>query len=224
MFVEQEQIRPDPNFALHQSGVHSVVNCVFSAQAKFESVVLPVLARLDERLVDTPELTFRQFVDDVDSLGHERYAAEVLNNRQRLSRRLKVEVCYDVASFFVERGYETQGDFQLPANPDTDMAKAKQAKLEQLILVDLVTEIRGIGSVLAQYLMWLLGDERHVKPDTVLTRLLSRVGEHPLRLGHPDDMALIRQSISAVAVDIGTTPARLDNALWRYESTGGRTR
>lgn len=217
-FVQEKNIKPDPAFALHPSGVHSVVNCVFSAQVRFGSVVEPLLKRLGERLPDTPDLTFDAFITDVDKLGFQRYAEEVLT-RHRLARKLKVEVAYCTAKFFVRREYQIQAQFQLPSDLESQQGKAKVAELEKLILEDLVTEVHGIGPVLARYLMWLLGDERHVKPDTLLTRLLSRVSGQELRYGHSEDMEAIRQTITTVAAERGTTPARLDNALWRYEST-----
>ncbi|WP_119673642.1 hypothetical protein [Deinococcus sp. RM] len=208
MFVQTHGIKVDPEFSLHASGVHSVVNCVFSAQARFDVVVLPLLKRLDDRLPDVPELTFQAFVDDVDSLGTQAYAEDVLRNRQRLARRLKVEVARDVAAFFVRHGIQTVGDFQ----------RLDDEAAEQLVLVDLVQEVRGIGPTLAHYLLWLLGREDHVKVDSLLTRLFARIGDWQPRLGHEADRVRITEAVRAVAAELGTTPARLDNALWQFES------
>ncbi|MFK7602245.1 hypothetical protein ACI3L1_08550 [Deinococcus sp. SM5_A1] len=217
-FVKQENIKPDPNFELPRSGVHAVVNCVFSAQVKFELIVVPLLARLEERLPDRPELTFGQFTADVDKLGFQKYSEKVLT-RHKLARKLKVEVAYCAAKFFVEKGYQVQAQFQLPNDLESEEGKTNEQKIESLILNELVTNVHGVGPVLARYLMWLLGDERHVKPDTLLTRLCARVSGQDLRYGNARDMDSIRQAITAVAQEIETTPARLDNALWRHEST-----
>ncbi len=207
-FIQTHGIRVDPEFSLHASGVHSVVNCVFSAQARFDVVVLPLLKRLNDRLPDVPELTFQAFVDDVDSMGTEAYAEDVVRNRQRLSRRLKVEVARDVAAFFVRHGVQTVGDFR----------RLDDEAAEQMVLVELVQEVRGIGPTLAHYLLWLLGREDHVKVDSLLTRLFARVGDWQPRMGNDADRARITAAIRGVATDLGTTPARLDNALWQFES------
>lgn len=217
-FVQQENIQPDPNFELPKSGVHAVVDCVFSAQVKFVPIVVPLLARLSKRLPDTSELKFSEFIADVNQLGYQRYAEEVLT-RHRLARKLKVEVAYVTAKFFVDRGYETQAQFQLPSDLKSKVGKAKEEEIQALILNDLVAKVHGIGPVLARYLMWLLGDERHVKPDTLLTRLLARISGQALIYGRAEDMERIKLAITAVAKEMETTPARLDNALWIYEST-----
>lgn len=77
-----------------------------------------------------------------------------------------------------------------------------------------------MGPVLGRYLLLLLGLEQYVKPDTLLSRLLGRIGGWQPTLGNARDRALIQDAISGVAAELGTTPAWLDNALWFYESTG----
>ncbi|MFC3833925.1 MULTISPECIES: hypothetical protein [Deinococcus] len=210
-FVKTQNIEVDPDFSLHHSGVHSVVNCVFSAQARFKTVVEPLLNRLHADLPDIPELTFSEFILRVDAVGSERYASDVLKNRQKLSGRLKVEVARDVADFFVRHRVQTTADFQCL---DDDAA-------ETLMLRDLAPEVRGIGPTLAHYLLWLMGREDHVKVDSMLIRLFSRLDDHPLRLGHEGDRQRVTRAIREVAMQLDTTPARLDNALWQHESRGG---
>jgi len=161
-----------------------------------------------------PDLKFSAFLESVGlALTPERleeYASGTMRTRQKISGRLKVEVAYDVAQFFVRRGFETRADL-------LDMG---EERLEALVLTDLVGEVRGIGPVLGRYLLLLLGLERHVKPDTLLTRLLGRIGGWSPRPGHEADMRLIQEVVTVVADELGTTPALLDHALWLYESTG----
>jgi len=165
-------------------------------------------------LKDVPALSFSAFLNSVGAAPTperlEVYASETMQTRQKISGRLKVEVAYDVCQFFVRRGLETRADL---------LALGEEI-LEPLVLTDLVSEVRGIGPVLGRYLLLLLGLEKHVKPDTLLTRLLGRVGGWTPRSGHEGDMRLIRQVVTDVAGELGTTPALLDHALWTYESTG----
>lgn len=219
-YVHDQAIRPDPNYFYWHSGVYIVIDCVFSAQAKYENMVLPILReRLPQRagLLDEPDLTFSRFIESVDRIAStderfERYAGEVLGNRQKIGRRLKAQIAYEVCRFFVQRDLQTMAD--LKAVPDD--------ALDTMILDDLVGGVYGIGPVLARYLMLLIGREDHVKPDTMLVRLFGRLGDWKPRLGHHDDMERIRTAITQVANEIGTTPARLDNALWFAESTRAR--
>lgn len=215
-FVQAEQITPDPAYVHWNSGLYSVLDCVYSSQARYAQVVLPLLQErfpVATGLKDAPDLLFSAFLDSVGAaLTPERleaYATETMRTRQKIAGRLKVEVAYDVCQFFVRRGFETRADL---------LALGEEV-LEPLVLTDLVREVRGIGPVLARYLLLLLGLERHVKPDTLLTRLLGRIGGWLPRAGHEGDMNLIREVVSAVADELGTTPALLDQALWLYEST-----
>lgn len=198
-----------------------MVDCVFSSQARF-SVVKNALDRLSKHLPDKPTLTFSEFSQDVRTLGEGRYASAILT-RHRIGHRpgkLKVEVARNVADFFTARGYQTRNDFQLPADIHSEAAKEKTCELERLVLTELVKHVYGIGPVLGRYLLMLLGDERHVKPDTLLVRLLSEIGGKSLRYAHSEDMELVRHAVTAIATEMETTPARLDNALWQYESSG----
>lgn len=220
-FVQTHQIVPDPEFKVYASGVYAVVDCVFSSQARF-GVVRNALRRLSERLPDTPTLSFNEFLWDVQCMGEEDYASVILT-RQRIGHspsKLKVKVACDVAAFFAERGHQTKADFRLPSDPSSGESKRETEVLEKLVLIDLVERRYGVGPVLGRYLLMLLSDERHVKPDTLLVRLLSEVGGQPLRNGHAEDMELIRHAVTAIATEMKTTPARLDNALWQYESSG----
>jgi hypothetical protein len=138
----------------------------------------------------------------------ERYANEVVLNKQKISNRRKTEICYDVCHFFVQRGFETKSDLQVLSS----------AALQKLILDDLQQSIRGIGSTLAKYLMMLVGDESHIKPDTMILRFFSRLSLWQPRSSSDQDAEIIRQIIASVALNHDTTPARLDHAIWLFES------
>jgi hypothetical protein len=201
-----------------KSGVYAVVDCVFSAQAKYDSMVLPILQkRLPSRpnLQDQPELQFSAFLQDVDSFGvdkFERYASEVVLNKQKISNRRKTEICYEACYFFVQKGLETKGDIQA----------MKVEALQKLVLDDLQQSIRGIGPTLARYLLMLVGDESHIKPDTMILRFFSRLTAWQPRSSSDQDSEIIRGVIASVALQHSTTPARLDHAIWLFESTSSK--
>jgi hypothetical protein len=228
-FVRTESIVPTATTLHWRSGVYAVLDCVYSSMAKFEEVVLPTLKRFGERsgLQDVPELKFSAFIKDVDERfpgpeGFDTYAKTVMGNRQRLSGRSKVEVAYEVCRFFASRKHETVGSLRSlpPGEPET------LGELECLVLHRMMASgpahIRGIGVALGPYLLMSLGVETYVKPDTLLLRLLGRIGGWQPRAGHPGDLTLIRAVVTAVAQELNSTPARLDNALWQYERERAR--
>ncbi|GAA4012783.1 hypothetical protein GCM10022631_25620 [Deinococcus rubellus] len=233
-FIDQQQIQPDPQFSHWNSGVYAVLDCVFSALAKYDTVVLPTLKRFGENtgLVDEPGLTFSAFLQDVERFPEEdrfkTYASDMMKNSQVLSGRTKVEVAYEVCKVFKRHGYNTKADLlALPKGKPADPEAGTPVTLgvaEQLVLEGIVNgippedKVRGIGAALGPYLLMSLGFEDYVKPDTLLLRLMGRIGGWQPRAGHPGDVALIQDVITQVARSKGTTPARLDNALWRYES------
>ncbi len=85
----ETDIKMSSEYLEWHSGVYAVVDCVFSAQAKYNSMVLPILQKrlpLRSNLQDDPELKFSAFLQDIDSSGidkFERYADEVVLNKQK---------------------------------------------------------------------------------------------------------------------------------------------
>lgn len=237
-FLERTGVQPYPRFTeeAHPSGVYAVLNCVFSAQANFERVVLPALRRFgpNSGLHDTPNLRFSDFVQYVqggqavpDETRYREVAEQAFNYRGVLSGRLKVQVAYDVCQFFIAHGLETRQDVQaLPQGaPYTCEHPGTPGRLEELVMHGLVnnqppgSKVRGMGLALGAYLMICLGNESYVKPDSLLLRLMGEIGGWSPRAGNEADFTLIRQAVSCVAAQKNATPASLDNALWRFEST-----
>lgn len=218
-FVDEHNIHPDPTFEPYKSGVYAVVDCVFSSQTKYTTVT-NAIERLNKRLLDQPELTFSQFLADVEQFGPERYKAKVLT-KQVLAKRPKLDVVCEVAQFFIARGIETKADLHARYPIDAvDRLGEEASQLEHLILDDLVTSVRGIGPVLASYLLVLMGYENYVKSDTQLTKLMNGLSLTPLSSDNPQNRQEILEAIRIVAKQLGITAYRLDNALWKFESGG----
>lgn len=203
----------DMEYTLWQSGVYSLVDCIFSSQARYFATVVPMLERrLHARpgLQDDPQLTFSAFLADVDSFGTdkiERYAREVLT-RQVLAGRRKVIVCYEAAQFFVERGLETIADFRAL---DT-------VAQERLILEDLRSQVRGFGEALSRYLLMRLGSPDHIKPDVMMVRFFTRLSDWTPRVSDNKDAEVMREVLRAVAPQFSLSIAQLDGAIWLHES------
>ncbi len=96
--------------------------------------------------------------------------------------------------------------------------------LEEMIRPGADDKIKGMGPALGAYLLMNLGDEEHVKVDTMIQRVFTKPDFWKPRAGHLVDDALIRDAVTCVARQMNTTPLRLDNALWRHESDVARKR
>lgn len=207
----------DPSPVYWESGVYSIVDCVFSSQTRHEAVVLPMLReRLAARsqMEDHVSLRCSDFLADIDSIELNRednrfdaYGKAVLN-LQVLGGRRKVEVCYEIASFFADRSLETM----------TDMQRLGERELLSLILGPLQKKVRGIGPALARYLAILLGVESETQPDVMVLRVIRGLSDWQPRLTEKMDMEMVKAVLEHVAMDRDTTPARLENALWRHAS------
>jgi hypothetical protein len=200
-----------PSWEARMSGVYSVVECIYRVRSHYEYVVQPMLRRLSARpgLGDCPCLKFSMFLADIERFGPDKfgsYADHVLT-RNKLAGRLKVEICHDVCKFFVDRNIETIADMH-DANVD----------LEKLILEDLQIEVRGIGVSLSHQLLSQLGYEDHINLDSMIVRFWSRMNIWTPRVSRPADHDIVLDTFRRVAARMGTTPARLENAIWRYET------
>lgn len=194
-----------------KSGVYSILDTVFSARAKYGTMVKPMLNRLNTRpaMSDVASRTFSDFIMDVDACGadkFENYASRYLN-RQQIGGRLKVQVVYDVAFFFKIRSIETMQDL-----------RSQESKLETLVTVDLQSNISGIGPALSNYFLILLGDESKIKLDVMLLRFWQRLAGPPIDPSSPADYAFATCVFKIVAAQMATTPARLEKAIWSFES------
>lgn len=217
-----------------RSGVYAVLDCVFSSQTRFETVER-VLQRFGDStgLTDEPWLTFSAFLDvmrggESGRPSPERFkavAVEVFKNEQKIARRLKVEVAYDVCLFFAERGLETKQNLRsLPRGVSfTCDHPGTPGELERLVMNHIVNgqpgsgKVHGMGIALGAYLLICLGDTTFVKPDTLLLRSVGRIGGWQPRASNVSDFVLMRQAISCAADELGIVPAHLDHLLWKEE-------
>jgi len=203
----------DENYWTWESGVYGVVDCMYSLRANYESVVLPMLReRLPARpgMQDTPDLSFSDFMRDVDRFEPDKwdgYGSAVLN-LQVISGRRKVEICYEIAQSLRDLGYETRADL---------LAIGEEA-LVDLCRGPLRNAIHGFGEAACRYLPLLFGVESQIKPDTMIIRFFGGLSSWSPRMGNVRDIELIERVITRASADIHTTPARLDNAIWRHMS------
>ncbi len=121
---------------------------------------------------------------------------------------LKAEAVHRFATELLDSGVNTYGDLR-------DRGKLKLAERK-------VREIRGQASGLSfKYFLMLTGDEDYVKPDRHVRRFVNDALGLDWRHLISEERAeeLVREAAFTLKSDFpGLTPARLDLAIWNYQS------
>jgi len=180
-----------------------LIDCVYSLRAKYFAVTVPVVQRYANRYLhgnkyaEGPSLT--EFAKEIEATGFEGFAAGVLNNRQKLSGRLKSQVTYDVAKSLLSLGIQSKEDFAQYPNPR--------------LLEYVISGVRGIGPAGLNYLFMLAGDPNRCKPDTHIHQAI-RDG-----IGHDVSDAECQIIFSDAVKELRTdypdlTVRRLDGLIW----------
>lgn len=194
-----------------------VLDAVFSIGARYGTTVrtcetyarhagITTLDRGDGPIGTSAEQPLEALVAEVQAVGDDRFAAEVLANRQRTSSRggvLKAEAARRYAEALVRAGVHRYSDVEALLDD-----AARLAALEE--------ELRrvpgnGTGDVRLGYLWMLVGHDRMIKPDRMVLRWLARV------LGRAVSVAEARTLLEGAALELGCTPWELDHAVWNAE-------
>lgn len=156
------------------------------------------------QVISTPhEERLDRFVEEVEKVGVESFAAEVLHNRQRTSTRSgirKAEASLRYARVLLEAGVSDLGDAAALLVDDARLTKV-EAELARV-------PGHGAHGVRMGYLWMLVGDDHRVKPDRMVLRWLADV------LAAPVPVVQARTLLERAAADIGCTPWALDHAIW----------
>ncbi len=150
----------DLNGALYAETYYSLpiclIGCVYSLRAKYFLVCVPVVKRYAFAYMGTncqsASDTLSDFVKHIDEAGGcGEFAEKVLKNKQKLSGRLKTEICYELAQNLLALNINTLEDFR--NFPNT------------AILENAIKMVKGIGQAGLNYLFMLAGDPNRCKPD-----------------------------------------------------------
>jgi hypothetical protein len=196
-----------------------VLDAVFSIGARYTTTVRACeryagAARLDPLdAADSPavigteaEQPLSAFVAAVSAAGVERFAQDVLHNRQRTSSRggvLKAAAALRYAQILVDGGVEQYRDVPALFADEPRMAA----------LAERLREVPGNGTsdVRLGYLWMLLGDDDAIKPDRMVLRWLETV------LSRAPSAHEARALLAEAAASVGCTPWELDHAVWQAQ-------
>lgn len=206
----QPQIDEDD---LYQNLPLCITDAVFSINAKYQSTLqvtkrLATYAKYPYLLKQGgEEPTVKEFLVYFDTLGVERMAQEVFQNRQRTSTSngiLKAEAVERFARVLVAHGVNQRKDV---ANADAHAIKAD------------ITEIPGQRSGISlRYFYMLVGDYSQVKPDRHIMNFVIAA------IGRTLDVATCHDAIVALCEQLQSRyshlkPRTLDARIWTYQRT-----
>lgn len=141
---------------LYKSLSVCILDCIYSLRAKYFSVTVPVVERYASKFMNYDRFsegdTLENFMKNIDSFGNSVYMVEkLLLNKQKIGKRLKIDICYELASKLLELGINNIEDFRNYESTEN---------LEKVIL-----SVKGVGNAALNYLFMLAGDPDRCKPD-----------------------------------------------------------
>lgn len=190
-----------------------VIDCVYSLRAQYFSTTVPVIKRYAEKYMngdmyaDNDKLT--DLIKHIDEAGGcEAFANDILKNRQKLSFRLKSEICYELADKLSSLlNINTVEEFRNYNNID---------KLDSVM-----RSIKGIGDAAINYMFMLAGDPNKCKPDIHIHNCVKLVlGEY---LSNEECQELFTEAVSELkGIYPGLTVRSLDYLIWNKYQVGNK--
>ncbi len=133
-----------------------IIDCFYSLRAKYFAVTVPVVERYAKVFMNNDKfvsnINCKDLIAHIDSAGgYENFANTILNNRQKISKKFKSEICYEVAQKLLQLNINTINDFKNYENTN--------------LLEKSLYSIKGVGAAGVNYLFMLAGDQNRCKPD-----------------------------------------------------------
>lgn len=190
---------------------HSIPICIlddiYSLQSKYETITFPTIKRYADFFLDgnlyTDNYSIDSFVRDLEEKGLSFIMTNVLNNRQYVGGRRKIDVCYDMAKKLQALGIQTFNDFNNFRDKD--------------YLTYCLRQIKGVGDAAIDYLFMMIGDDNRVKPDIHIHHCVMDAIGHDVS---NEQCQLLFRTVSERLVSSFpfATPRFLDGIVWSYYS------
>lgn len=198
---------------------HCVLDAIFSIGVRYEGVEAVVQRYCDHYQLDRfydgvwpppaeQQMPLSRLVEQIEAVGPDRFATEIVKNRQRTSTKsgiLKTEASLLFAQALVANSIQTFQDV---------MKHVDDADLERD-----VRKIRGQSSGLSfRYFLMLAGSSDFTKPDRMIIRFLSSVLGYSISPSEAD--GLITNTVMQLRGEGISMDARtLDSAIWQHQRT-----
>lgn len=190
---------------------HSLPICIlddiFSLQAKYETMTLPTVKRFANHFLNgdiyAGGYLTDNFIADLEKEGLSNVMNNILNNRQVVGGRRKIEVCYDVAKKLQKLKIQTMEDFA--------------AFEDEEYLTFCLRSVKGVGDAAIDYLFMMAGDSNRVKPDIHIHHCIKDATGHDV--SNEECQRLFREVSEAIKDQYPfATPRFLDGLVWTYYS------
>lgn len=190
-----------------------IIDCFYSLRAKYFSVTVPVVERYVKSFMGNNKfksnINCTDLIEQIDSVGgYKNFAAKILHNRQKISRRYKSDICYEVAQKLLQLNINSIDDFK----NFNDIKKLEVA----------LYSIKGVGAAGVNYLFMLAGDPNRCKPDVHIHHCIKDAcGKDVL---DNDCQQLFLNAIKLLNIDYPQlTVRRLDGIIWvNYQARAKR--
>ncbi|MEA4822261.1 MAG: hypothetical protein VB122_08575 [Erysipelotrichales bacterium] len=181
-----------------------IIDCVYSLRAKYFQVTVPIVNRYAERFMSGNKLASGYTLNDLmnhieKSGGTQAFASDILKNNQKLSGRLKSDICYELARKLRLLKIETIEDFNNFENTE--------------ILEITISSVKGIGPAGLNYLFMLAGDPDRCKPDVHIHRFIyDAIGEN---VTDEECQTLLTSAVKILKKEYRNITVRtLDSIIW----------
>ena len=200
-----------------------ILDAIFSINARWEAVraavrryanhyALPLTHESGTLPPREGQATVHDLIQQITSLGSDRFASEVMRNRSRTSSRggiLKAEAALNFAEVLNDHGIQTLQDMS-----------------EHLLDTGLESDLRQVhgqaSGISTRYFYMLAGAHHLIKPDRMMIRYLARVLDRPVAPAEAQDIVGAAAAILQLEKP-GITAQLIDAAIWTYERQRSRT-
>lgn len=196
------------NTSGYQSLSACILDCVYSLRAKYFSTTVPVVERYAETYMGNNRFaagnTVNDFIANIDSVGTDSFASDILKNKQLSGGVLKSEVCYQLAKYLRYLHINTMDDFKNFECPE--------------LLEIVIHSVKGMGDAGTNYMFMLAGDPNRCKPDVHVHHCIQDAcGE---KISNEECQVLFTEAVDELRNDYpNLTVAQLDGIIWnRYQS------
>ncbi len=182
-----------------------IIDCFYSLRAKYFAVTVPVVERYAKVFMNNDKfesnINCKDLIEHIDSVGgYENFAKTILNNRQKISKKFKSEICYEVA----------QKLLQLKINTIDDFKNYKNTKS----LEEVLYSIKGVGPAGVNYLFMLAGDQNRCKPDVHIHHCIKDACG--IDISDSECQYLFANAIALLDIDYPHLTVRhLDGIVWK---------
>ena len=189
----------------YQSLSVCIIDCVYSLRTKYYKITVPVIERYASKFLESNKYkrgeTLEQFLKNIElSGGCDKFATDILSNKQKLNDIPKSMVCSELARKLLLLNIHTKEDFE----------NFKSVELLEIV----IRSVKGIGDAALNYLFMLAGDSNRCKPDVHLKRCITNVCGYEMT--NSECQKLMEESVKILNLKYPKlTVASLDNIIWK---------